>query len=78
MKFSIYLNRRVFVMVYPCKPQFYCKKVGFNRVKTVQACSRDAKKTLQLWLPKMRPVKNLIRLRECNFPNVVACRVAVC
>ena len=27
--------------VYPCKPQFYCIKVGFKGVKIIQACFRD-------------------------------------
>ena len=27
--------------VYPCKPQFYYIKVGFKRVKIIQACFRD-------------------------------------
>ena len=28
--------------VYPCKPQFYYIKVGFNGVKIIKACFRDA------------------------------------
>ena len=39
VRFSIYLNRRVFVMkkynVYPCKPHFYNIKVGFKGVKII-------------------------------------------
>ena len=27
--------------VYPCKPQFYCIKVGFKGVKIISACFRD-------------------------------------
>ena len=27
--------------VYPCKPQFYCIKVGFKGVKNIKACFRD-------------------------------------
>ena len=28
--------------MYPCKPQFYYIKVGFNGVKIIQACFHDA------------------------------------
>ena len=27
--------------VYPCKPQFYCTKVGFKGVKIIYVCFRD-------------------------------------
>ena len=27
--------------VYPCKPQFYCIKVGFKGVKIIKVCFRD-------------------------------------
>ena len=28
-------------MYTPCKPQFYCIKVGFKGVKIIKACFRD-------------------------------------
>ena len=28
--------------VYPCKPQFYCIKVGFKGVRIIKTCFRDA------------------------------------
>ena len=31
---SMFLNRNKKITVYPCKPQFYCIKVGFKGVKT--------------------------------------------
>ena len=36
------------INVYPCKPQFYCIKVGFKGVKTIQACFRDDKTSFKL------------------------------
>ena len=30
--------------LHPCKPQFYCIKVGFKGVKIIQACFRDAQR----------------------------------
>ena len=38
----MFLNRNKKNKVYPCKPQFYCIKVGFNEVRIIQACFRDA------------------------------------
>ena len=35
------LSRNKKTNVYPCKPQFYCIKVGFKGVKTIQSCFRD-------------------------------------
>ena len=32
---SMFLNRNKKINVYPCKPQFYCIKVGFKGVKTI-------------------------------------------
>ena len=32
---SIVLSRNTKINVYPCKPQFYCIKVGFKGVKTL-------------------------------------------
>ena len=29
--------------VYPCKPQFYCMKMGVNGVKNIEACFRDGR-----------------------------------
>ena len=37
----MFLCRNKKINVYPCKPQFYCIKVGFNGVKTIQACFRN-------------------------------------
>ena len=36
-----FFSRNKKINVYPCKPQFYCIKVGFKRVKTIKACFRD-------------------------------------
>ena len=38
---SMYLSRNNKNNVYPCKPQFYYIKVGFQGVKTIQVCFRD-------------------------------------
>ena len=32
---SMFLSRNKKIYVYPCKPQFYCIKVGFKGVKTI-------------------------------------------
>ena len=32
---SMFLARNKKINVYPCKPQFYCIKVGFKGVKTI-------------------------------------------
>ena len=32
---SMFLGRNKKISVYPCKPQFYCIKVGFKRVKII-------------------------------------------
>ena len=32
---SMFLSRNKIINVYPCKPQFYCIKVGFKGVKTI-------------------------------------------
>ena len=32
---SMFLNRNKKINIYPCKPQFYCIKVGFKGVKTI-------------------------------------------
>ena len=32
---SMFLSRNKKTNVYPCKPQFYCIKVGFKWVKTI-------------------------------------------
>ena len=37
----MFLSRNKKNNVYPCKPQFYCIKVGFKRVKIIKACFRD-------------------------------------
>ena len=38
---SMLLSRNKKNNVYPCKPQFYCIKVGFKGVKCIQVCFRD-------------------------------------
>ena len=38
---STFLSKNKKINVYPCKPQFYIIKVGFNGVKTIQVCFRD-------------------------------------
>ena len=38
---SMFLSRNKKIKVYSCKPQFYCIKVGFKGVKTIQACFHD-------------------------------------
>ena len=35
---SMFLSRNKKLNVHPCKPQFYCIKVGFKGVKTIKAC----------------------------------------
>ena len=37
----MFLSRNKKVNVYPCKPQFYCIKVGFKGVKIIYACFPD-------------------------------------
>ena len=38
---SMFLSRNKKNNVYPCKPQFYCIKVGFKGVSIIKACFRD-------------------------------------
>ena len=38
---SMFLSRNKKNNAYPCKPQFYCVKVGFKGVKIILACFRD-------------------------------------
>ena len=38
---SMFLSRNKKNNIYPCKPQFYYMKVGFEGVKIIQACFRD-------------------------------------
>ena len=38
----MFLSRNKKNNVYPCKPQFYYIKVGFEGVKIIYACFRDA------------------------------------
>ena len=38
---SMFLSRNKKNNVYPCKPQFYYKKVGFKGVKIIYVCFRD-------------------------------------
>ena len=57
------MNRNKKINVYSCKPQFYCIKVGFNRVKTVQACFLDEV------LPIVLSVKDLF-LDAFSFNNL--------
>ena len=38
---SMFLSRNKKNNVYPCKPQFYCIKVGFKGVNIMQAYFRD-------------------------------------
>ena len=44
---SMFLSRNKKNYVYPCKPQFYYIKVGFNGFKIIQACFRDATTSYQ-------------------------------
>ena len=37
----MFFNKIRKINVYPCKPQFYCIKVGFKGVKIIQACFRN-------------------------------------
>ena len=32
---SMFLSRNKKINIYPCKPQFYCMKVGYKGVKTI-------------------------------------------
>ena len=45
---SMFLSRNKKINVYPCKPQFYCIKVGFKGVKTLKGCFRDAPSICEL------------------------------
>ena len=38
---SMSLSRNMKNNVYPCKPQFYCIKVGFKGVKIISVCFRN-------------------------------------
>ena len=38
----MFLGRNKKNNIYPCKPQFYYIKVGFEGVKNIKACFRDA------------------------------------
>ena len=38
---SMFLSRNKKNNVHPCKPQFYCIKVGFKGFRIIQACFRD-------------------------------------
>ena len=40
----MFLSRNKKNNVYPCKPQFYCIKVGFKGFKIIYACFRDVNK----------------------------------
>ena len=40
---SMFLSRNKKNNVYTCKPQFYYIKVGFNRIKIIQACFCDGR-----------------------------------
>ena len=40
---SMFMSRQKKNNIYPCKPQFYYIKVGFEGVKFIWACFRDAK-----------------------------------
>ena len=48
---SMFLSRNKKKNVYPCKPQFYCIKVGFMGVKITKACFCDG-----MTKPTIRPV----------------------
>ena len=38
---SMFLSRNKKNNVYPCKPQFYCIKVGFKGIKIIYVCFHD-------------------------------------
>ena len=42
----MFLSRYKKNNVYPCKPQFYCIKVGFKGVKIIKVCFSDV---ILLW-----------------------------
>ena len=46
----IFLSRNKKINVYPCKPQFYCIKVRFKGVKTIQACFRDGLRPIYIYI----------------------------
>ena len=46
----MWLSRNKKNNVYPCKPQFYCIKMGFKGVKIIKACFRDDKTLLVVFL----------------------------
>ena len=47
---SMFLSRNKKNNVYPCKPQFYYKKIGFKGVKTIKACFHDVRVTDEIKL----------------------------
>ena len=62
VKFSVYLNRHVFVIV--CAQRW--RKLACASAQSEKSLRGWHEVTLHPWLSKMRPVKILIRLRECT------------
>ena len=46
-----FLSRNKKNYVYPCKPQFYCIKMGFVWVKIIKVCFRDVNNHTVLIFP---------------------------
>ena len=42
----MFLSKNKKNKVYPCKPQFFYIKVGFKRIKIIQACFCDVNESL--------------------------------
>ena len=62
---SMILSRNKKNNVYPCKPQFYYIKVGFNAVKIVQACFCDG-------ISKCRVCFKNFKKKKCSRITFVA------
>ena len=45
--------------VYPCRPEFYYIKVGFNGVKIIKACFHDGLNTVERDVKKKHTKKNI-------------------
>ena len=64
---SMFLSRNKKNNVYPCKPQFYCIKVGFKGVKIILACFRDVINSDHVLFWPFYP----------EFGNMVLCQISI-
>ena len=70
----MFLSRNKKNNVHPCKPQFYCIKVGFKGVNIIEACFRDAFQKCAIY------EKKHIKINKCIFLylNVFETNLDVC